>query len=471
MSAPQKSPNIIVFLTDEQRHDSIGAYGGPDITPNFDGWAKEGTLMLNAITPQPICVPARACLQTGLYPNQTGCWRNGIALDNRPNKTMADYFAENGYDTAYIGKWDLAGMGLVEKGRRGGYTHWLGCNHLEFTADAYDLVMYNEENQPVRVPGYRADGVADCAIDYLARGHEKPFLLFVSLLEPHCQNHRNAYPGPRFAEQRFAGTPLPPDLATLGGTAHRHAAGYLAMVNRADAAFGRMMDALLSLRMLEDTIVMYGSDHGEHFGTRNSTNKMSPHEASVHVPMLFIGPGFLPGRRVSQPVSLIDVLPTLMDAAHLPPPQNIAGRSMLPLVTDDHAPWPGEVLIQTSETEIGRAIRTRHWKYGVVAPKADPHKQPSAAEYEEAYLYDLENDPYELQNLLGISGFEALKDDLRTKLLAKIAESGEAAPVIREAPNAKQPQGILPQMMDVDENVWDDIANPSRYMKPWDKKE
>lgn len=464
-------PNIVIFLTDQQRHDTLGAYGNPlDITPAFDGWAKEGTLCENAFTPQPICMPARACLQTGAYANQNGCTKNGLPLNNRRNTGMAQYFTAAGYDTGYIGKWHLADTSPVPAEQRYGFKSWLGSNTLEFSSSAYDLVMYNEENQPVRVPGHRIDGVADCAIRYINTPREKPFLLFVSPLEPHGQNNVNAYLAPRFMQQRWQGRWMPPDLATLGGSAHGQMAGYLALVERLDYAFGRIMDALLSLNMLDNTIVLFTSDHGEHFMTRNTTHKMSPHEASIHVPLLLLGPHFSGGRRLSQLVSLVDILPTLMDAAGLEIPEHLAGQSLLPLLRNTTTNWPKEVLIQTSEVELGRTVRTMRWKYGVVAPQKDPLQDAESDMYEERYLYDLQHDPYELTNLIHHSGFDAVKDELRERLLVKMEESGETRPFIKRAELQAQPHGILPQLICPAAETLADAQNPNRYMKPWPKK-
>ena len=102
-----KRPNVIVFLTDQQRWDSTGVHGNPlDLTPNFDRMARQGTDVHYSITCQPVCGPARSCLQTGLYATQTGCYRNGVPIP-ADQRTLGHYFRDAGYDTAYIGKWHL----------------------------------------------------------------------------------------------------------------------------------------------------------------------------------------------------------------------------------------------------------------------------------------------------------------------------------------------------------------------------
>lgn len=465
----KRKPNILIFFTDQERHDAMGSYGNPlPITPNFDGWSREGVLCENAISPQPICMPARACLLTGKYASQNGCMRNGIPLHNRENHSVAEYFRDAGYDTGYIGKWHLCDQPLVPKELRYGFDSWLASNALEFSSSAYDLVLFNEENEPVFTPGHRIDGIADRTIEYLQAHQEKPFFLMTSFLEPHGQNHINAYVPPRFWEQRWQGRWMPPDLATLVGSAHAQMPGYLALVERLDMAFGRIMDALLSMGMLDNTIVVFASDHGEHFMTRNTTHKMSPHEASVHVPLMFHGPGFTGGRRLKELVSLVDLAPTLLDAAGIPAPEDMSGQSILPLLHGGAKGREG-VLIQTSEIELGRTIRTERWKYGVTAPQCDPLADTEATEYTEAYLFDLQNDPYELCNLITSTGFDHVKEHLRRLLLEAIVDSGEPLPAIIPAAPQRQPHGILPQLIDPTPEKLANKADPHRYMKPWDK--
>ena len=167
-----RRPNVIVFFTDQQRWDTTGLHGNPlDLTPNLDRVARAHTHVARSFTCQPVCGPARACLQTGLYATTTGCYRNGIPLPD-DSRTLAHHFAEAGYDTSYIGKWHLYGRetkGAVPAEERFGYRYWLASNTLEFTSDAYDTVMYDGDDEEVKLPGYRVDAVTDAAIRYIGR--------------------------------------------------------------------------------------------------------------------------------------------------------------------------------------------------------------------------------------------------------------------------------------------------------------
>ncbi len=433
---PQKRPNVIVFFTDQQRWDTTGAHGNPlDLSPNFDRLARAGTDVHYSITCQPVCGPARACLQTGRYATETGCYRNGIALP-RESRTLAHYFGEADYDTAYIGKWHLAdgAQGPVSPEQRGGYEYWLASNLLEFTSDAYDLVMYDSDGAARKLPGYRVDAQTDAMIRYISERRDRPFFLFSAFIEPHHQNHRDDYPPPVGYLERYRSRWMPPDLAALGGSSHQQMAGYLGMIKRLDEALGRLVDALISLDMLEDTIILFTSDHGCHFKTRNAEYKRSCHDASVRVPTMFHGGPFKGGGRLSQMVSLLDLPPTLLDAAGIPVPAQMQGRSLLPLLREGAADWPDEVFIQISESQVGRAIRSRRWKYAATAPDKDGWDDMNSAVYYETELYDLLADPNELHNRAGCESHREVADVLRSRLIRRMIEAGEDEPIIEPAP-------------------------------------
>lgn len=428
--------NVLVFFTDQQRYDSTGMGHNPcGLTPNFDRMSMNGTFAEYAFSPQPVCGPARAVLQTGKYATTTGNYRNSIPL-SKDHKTMADYFNEAGYSTGYIGKWHLAeGKNAVPKDCRGGYQWWLGANSLEHTSTSYHTLVYDNEDQPVKLPGYRVDALADAAIRFLndRKGEEKPFFLFLSFLEPHFQNCFDDFPAPDIYKHMPAGY-MPPDLGALGGTSWEHLGGYYGMVKRLDEALGRIRDALKSLGMDENTILVYSTDHGCHFKTRNKEYKRSCHESSVRIPLSFYGGPFTGGGRLREKVSLVDVAPTLLDACGLNVPGDMQGRSIMPYVLHEkREPSGRDIFIQISESQVGRAIRTDRWKYSVEALGKDPILDSGSGEYTETFLYDLEHDPYELHNLINSKAHEPVCRVLAEKLKKMMAEAGENIPVIHSS--------------------------------------
>lgn len=436
-------PNVVVFLTDQQRWDCAGLHGNPlDLMPNFDRLAQAGTHIRHSFTCQPVCAPARAALQTGQYPTQVGTFRNDEPFPPA-TRTLAHHFGAAGYRTGYIGKWHLAPreyVGAVPPEFRGGYQDWLAANILELVSDAHDCRLYDEAGREHRLPGYRVDAVTDAAIRYLRTPREQPYFLFLSYLEPHHQNSRDDYPAPEGYAERYFGRWRPPDLARLGGNSPTHIAGYFGMVRRLDESLGRIHDALRELGQLENTILLFTSDHGCHFKTRNAEYKRSCHESSIRVPTMLHGPGFMGGGDRPELVSLLDLPPTLLDAAGLPVPATMQGRSILPRIcSKPAADWRDEIYVQISEDHTGRALRTRQWKYAVSVQGPDALKACGQAcwpSYAEHVLYDLQADPHELTNLAGLPGYEDIAARLRARLLARMAEAGE--PPAQIAPAARR---------------------------------
>ncbi len=449
---PQR-PNVVVFFTDQQRWDCSSLHGCPlDLMPNFDAFARQNTHLRRYFTCQPVCGPARACLQTGTYATTTGVVHNGIQLP--PDlPALGTCFSAAGYRTGYIGKWHLAGhdnpYGPVPAERRGGYQDWLASEILEFTSDEYHCVLYDDQQREVKLPGYRVDAMTDAGIRYIHQraGETQPFFLTLSFLEPHHQNDVDDYPPPRGYRERYAGRWTPPDLAglpsfnanqgQLHGSTYRHLAGYFGMVKRLDEAFGRVLDTLHSLGIENNTIVLFISDHGCHFRTRNAEYKRSCHESSIRVPCALGGPGFVGGGQVQQLISLVDIAPTLLDAAGIGVPATMQGRSLLPLLRGQHADWPDDVYVQISESCVGRAVRTRRWKYAVTAPAGVDARQATHDVYHETHLYDLQYDPYELQNVLHDARYAPVAAVLRERLVKRMQQVGEPGATIVPVTYAK----------------------------------
>lgn len=468
-------PNVVVFFTDQQRHDTTGLHGCPlDLTPNFDAWAKRGTHFAQAITPQPVCGPARACLQTGRFATAIGegCHTNGRPLPEDAD-TFAKRFGAAGYATGYFGKWHLGSHagdnapGPVAEAGRGGWQHWLAANSLEMTSDAYQTRVWDNDEQPVDLPGYRVDALTDATIRWIAERSKanEPFACMLSHLEPHMQNHRDDYPAPAFVADRYTGRWTPPDLAALpgahpavehltGGNAQQQLAGYYGMCKRLDEAFGRLMDALLSLDQIDNTIVVFASDHACHFRTRNDEYKRSCHESSVRTPCMIHGGDFTGGGRMDQPFQLTDIAPTLCEVAGVDAPEGAQGRSALGLVrreAEARESWPEEAFIQISEAVLGRAVRTRRWKYGVEAVDTGP-KERYATTWVESHLYDLLADPHELINLAGASTHAAIRGELKAALVRRMEAAGEPTPTIRDAESPQPPttQDFQRELRDAD---------------------
>ncbi len=433
--------NIVFFFSDQQRFDSIGCNGQiPDVTPRLDRFAREdATNFVTCITPQPVCGPARAALQTGLYPTQTGCFRNGVSLPG-DRHTLAMSMKEAGYEVSYVGKWHLASDKNGENyetlpvpvERRGGYDgFWRAADVLEFTSHGYGGYVYDENGRKLEFDGYRTDCITDHALDFINHYNgRKPFFLFISHIEPHHQNDRGDFEGPEGSRERYKDFAAPPDLRPGEGDWERFYPDYLGCVNALDTNFGRVVDALKTRGFYDNTMVIYASDHGCHFRTLPDEPvaggyddyKRNSFENTIHVPLLIKGPGFAPGRREEKVVSLIDLPRTLMTEAGCAIGGEIQGRALQEAGSGD---WENLAYVQISESYVGRALRGRRYKYVVYAPDKDPWADSGSDVYRERYLFDLEKDPLERHNLLGDKGYEKVRDFMRDRLIGFAARAGE----------------------------------------------
>jgi len=443
-----KSPNIIFILSDQQRFDSLGCYGQKlNVSPNIDKIAAEGVKFEYAFTNQPVCGPARSILQTGKYATETGCYRNGIALSIN-EKTLAKSFSQEGYEVGYLGKWHLASTSgrskdiklervkntitPIPEQYRGGYkNYWLASDLLEFTSNAFDGHLFDKHNKKIDFKGYRVDCLTDFALEYLSmRDNSKPLFFFISFLEPHQQNDQNAIIGPEGSKEKFKNYDVPGDLEGMGGDWKEFYSDYLGCCNSVDHNVGRIIDKIEELNMEENTIIIFSSDHGCHFRTRNFEYKRSCHDASIHIPLIIKGLEFKGGKRISKLVSLINLPPTLYECAGIPIPKYMKAKPLQQLLNDNSQNWSDDVFIQISETQVGRAIRTPKWKYSVESPNKDGILYSRSEIYRGAFLYDLETDPYEKQNLIAEPEFINVRKELSSLLKQKMIEAGENLPNI-----------------------------------------
>lgn len=420
--------NIIFYFSDQQRFDTANS----EIMPNLMALADEGTFFENCYTCQPVCGPARASLQTGVYPTECGCHINGIPLRDDA-KSLADYFNENGYDTAYIGKLHLASgknggenikceKTAIPENRLWGYKYFRGADVLEFTSHGYDGYVFDEKGNKIDFKGYRADRINDFAIEYIENhNNDKPFFLFVSQLEPHHQNDHNRFEGPKEKVEKYKDYSIPEDLIYLKGNYNEQYPDYLAAIESLDDNLGRLIDTLKKKGIYDNTTIIYTSDHGCHFKTRNAEYKRSCHDASIHIPLVIKGNGFEKGKTEDKMVSLIDLPPTILYSGLIYPPEHFQGE---PIQTKGDY---GFVFVQISESQCGRAIRTKDYTYSVSCAKLlSSHSNI----YFEDYLYDNTKDKAQKNNLIKSKEHDKIRKALKTHLLNQIEKIEGKRPII-----------------------------------------
>jgi arylsulfatase A-like enzyme len=439
-------PNIILIISDQFRADCIGAMGlNPmGLTPNLDAMAGRGVMFRNAFVSQPVCAPARGSMFTGQYPSRHGVWKNGIPLDPGAT-TLAGTLRASGYSANYIGKWHLAGNngtpnqpevhGAVSRDYRGGFLDlWQAANTLEWTSHAYEGDLFDNDGAPIHFSGvYRTDFMTGLAQRFL-RSAKSPFFLTLSYLEVHHQNDTDTYDPPKELVGRYKNPFVPQDLRPRPGSWPSQLSDYFACVAKMDETVGTIRRTLVETGLDKNTVVAFLSDHGCHFKTRNVEYKRSPHDSSIHIPLVIEGPGFNRSMTISELVSHVDLAPSLLSAAGVSVPASMQGHSVLPLLDRRIDGWRNEVYFEMSEFVTGRGLRTPAYTYAVAAPK-HPGWQPvpSADQYVEYILYDNFADPYQQVNLAGNAQYTDVSKQLRERLIARIYEAGGARATIEPA--------------------------------------
>ena len=486
-TAPNSSdrPNILVILTDQQRQDSLACYGNDWIeTPNLNGIADRSFVFENAYVTQPVCTPSRASIMTGLYPHAVGLHRNNIPLPS-DCPTIAERISED-YYCAYYGKWHL-GNDMIQQH---GFDRWISVedfHRVRATKREYRNVEahYNDHlrKHGVEPPGLnksyenwfasaglteeqtQAYFLGDSAADFIQRHPDSecgdmPFMLYVSFFEPHppytgplndLYDPQEISVGPAFlkrpddgsllnrlrADYYMAGNLNPlgiddyHDLTAEDGW-RRLRAQYFANVTLVDRQVGKMLDALRETGQLDNTIIVFTSEHGEMAGDHGMLEKRSMYEEASRVPLLIHVPGSEPdgageSNRISGSVSLVDLVPTLIDLSEgqratdshtsaggvlgdgFAPTGSgasngwvLQGKSLAPVLNGEADLSENDVFVQWNgmgdrnlgTPEINR-MASMHWRTVITPDRWKLNLCPA----DRCELYDLNTDPHEMSNL------------------------------------------------------------------------
>lgn len=428
-------PNVLLIMSDQHSPHALG-HRDPNLqTPVLDELAREGTRFSAACTPCPLCVPARASFVTSRFPHEIGVNTNDDALGSH-EPTFAHALAAAGYDTALIGRMHFLGHDQWH-----GFARRLvgdiGSQHLgrtnplgPFTTNS-GTQLAAIRNSGAGVTGHQLfdDRVTEAAVAELQRWHRHrgagqaaPFLYVVGLHLPH-----SPYRAPREAFDRYRDTPLPPrepvsEMSDYARRYHAHCrlheaseadeqrarAAYCAMVSETDRRVGIILAALRQLRLDDQTIVIYTSDHGDHAGEHRLWWKESFYEASVGVPLIVRGPGIAADRCVTAPVSLLDMGPTLTDLAAAPPLPLARGKSLWPLLQGGPADADRPVFSQLAPG--GFSVASRMVRMGRLKLIHYDHDELRDE------LYDLQADPDERRNRIDDPALASPREALRARL-------------------------------------------------------
>jgi choline-sulfatase len=443
-----RRPNLLFLFSDQHAQKIAGCYGDPvALTPNLDRLAARGVIFDQAYCPSPICVPSRMSLLTGRHPYAQECWTNddGLASD-RP--TLAHALGAAGYEPALVGRLHSMGPDQLH-----GYVHrevgdhspnWIGVprHDMGALADTNDPDPASVERSGSGQSAYELKDVdvTAAACTYLRalgarRGDaaDRPFCLTVGFMLPHPP-----YVARPEDYARHAGRVGPPALpAPAPGREHpwlawwrqnrgldrvrpdavlRARTAYYGLVTRLDLLIGEILAALESSGLVEDTLVVYSTDHGDQLGERGLFWKHTFYDESVKVPLILAWPGRLPaGERRAQVVNLVDLTATLLDALGAPPLPHGQGRSFLEAARDGRAAWDDETYAEYCTDAVPA------WTGGMAVQQRMVRRGRWKLVYYHGYrpqLFDLETDPHEREDLAEDARHGAVRDALVAKVLA-----------------------------------------------------
>tara|TARA_R110002072_G_scaffold302710_2_gene487611 strand:+ start:117226 stop:118689 length:1464 start_codon:yes stop_codon:yes gene_type:complete len=429
--------NLLIISTDEHHFNTLGCYGGTAVeTPNIDWIAKNGARCTSFYATTPVCSPSRASLVSGLYPQKTPVTTNDVPLDDSI-VTFAEILRRRGYATGYAGKWHLDGTGKPQWApeRKFGFED----NRYMFNRGHWKKLILTDDGPKVGAvdkkgnPGYGVDGadektfstdwLCDRAMDFISENADRPFCYMVSLPDPHGPNTVRA---PYDTMYKDAAVPIPVSLVrkpeqipAWGKPAGVKPAqlqnlmrSYYGMVKCIDDNVGQMLDTLRERKLLNRTIIVFTSDHGDLCGEHGRLNKGVPYEGSARIPFLIHCPGKIEGNTVvNAALGTVDFLPTVLSLMDSPVPHKVDGRNAAALFTEASVKDWEDIAFVRSTGRPGRSGDA--W----ISAITEQFKLVYSTN-EEPWLIDLKNDPNELTNLFGQPAHKEKSRWMTERLLA-----------------------------------------------------
>jgi arylsulfatase A-like enzyme len=435
---PDAHPNVTWIFGDQFRAQAMSLSGDPNArTPNLDRASVNGVTFSNHVSGFPLCCPFRGSLLTSKYPH------NCVPGHEYPlpagEKTIADVFNANGYNTAYFGKWHLGGFHerngraaffITDPDRRGGFQTWVGYENNNSQWDCWVHGGRGKESFHRQLPGYETDELTNLLIGYIKEragerksgGGGKPFFAALSVQPPH-----DPYIAPeefmeKYNPERLQLRPNVAHSAQVEKQARTELAGYYAMIENLDWNYGRIMHALQQTGLLANTHVLFFADHGDTHGSHGLFRKTNPYAESIRTPFIISGgvPRYQPWKVGRQPVASnhVDIAPTTLGLCGIKKPDWMVGTDLSHLRIDKPAagPEPDSAYLQSviptghpdSINTPYRGLVTRDgWKYVCFENQSWLH-------------FNLNDDPYEQANLAQNNRYRAE----RNKLIARLKQWG-----------------------------------------------
>jgi arylsulfatase A-like enzyme len=441
-----RKPNLIVFLPDQQRADTLACYGGLKVhAPNLNKLTSESVIFERAYVTHPVCTPSRSSLMSGTWPHINGCTHNSVPLDRRFH-AFPELMEDKDYRSAYIGKWHLGEEGPAGRGfhqwistdDHGDYTNFLiskGVTPDKPNGRFSELAI---SNLPLELS--RPKFLEKHTCEFIERHQRDPFILVVGFVEPH-----SPYNGPlndehpldqidldltatlpesediplryrlmrewQHAEAVLDRERLPTQLF-FGITPEEYRSikqRYLGLVTLVDQSIGAILACLERFDLTDNTIVVHTSDHGDSLGAHHLFGKEVMFEEAARVPLLVRLPGHKRAKIVPQPVSHIDFVPTLLDLLGQPKHLQCAGKSLLPLIREGTtATTPENIFMEwapnRTKVKKGTSLASRRMIKRAVDESTRTVVSPDGwklclRDRDLNELYNLTDDPLETRNL------------------------------------------------------------------------
>jgi arylsulfatase A-like enzyme len=441
--AEKRKPNLILFLPDQQRADTLACYGGVKVhAPNLNKLASESVVFERTYVTHPVCTPSRSSLMTGTWPHINGCTRNSVPLDRR-FRVFPELMEDRDYETAYMGKWHLGEEGPAGRGFRewistehhGDYTKFLISNGITPDKQNGRFSELAISNLPLDLS--RPKFLEQRACEFIEKHQRDPFILVVAFVEPH-----SPYNGPLNDEHPLSEIDLDLTAALpeseniplryrlirewqqaeaildrerlqcqlfFGMTPEEYRSikqRYLGLVTLVDESIGAILRCLERCGLADDTIVVHTSDHGDSLGAHHLFGKETMFEEAARVPFLIRLPGQARSKMISHSVSHIDFVPTLLDLLGQPRHFQCAGKSLLPVLNQEMPPENSFIQWAPNRTKVKKGTRLARRRMIKRAIEESTRAIVSTdgwklclRDKDSNELYNLKDDPFETRNL------------------------------------------------------------------------
>ncbi|KJD35101.1 sulfatase [Tamlana sedimentorum] len=411
-----KKPNIIYVFADQWRAQSLGYAGNLDVkTPNLDKLASEGVYFTNAVSTSPVCTPYRAMMLTGQYVLKTGVFLNDVRL-GPDNNSFGKILKEEGYNTAYIGKWHLDGnerSAYIPKERRQGFDYWktLNCSH------SYNNSNYwGNDDKLKQWKGYDAKAQTKDAVAYIEEQakSEKPFSLVLSWGPPHAPYQT----APKEFQDLYKNVDIqlrPNVPEKLVERTKKILKGYYAHCSALDSYIKELQDAVKRNNIEDNTIFVFTSDHGDMINSHGEMKKQKIYEESAKVPFIVKYPALLgkEGKKSDFLLNTLDILPTMLGMSGIKIPKNLDGENITDIILGKKQDDRKASLVACIQPfgQWKRKIGGKEFR-GIIT-KTHTYARDLDGEW---LLFDNVKDPYQLNNLIENPDYKVVSKELEILL-------------------------------------------------------